>query len=75
MLTVTDQKFKNRKNHKTDVIDHHHIASMSMWCWVISSFKDFCGCWSDAVNIIRCHSTACTGENKMMVICHHCGWF
>ena len=31
---------------------HNHIASVSMWCWVISPFYDICSFWSIAINIM-----------------------
>ena len=31
---------------------HRHIAKISMWCWVISPFNDFCSFSSMAVNTI-----------------------
>jgi len=35
---------------KEGVITHHHVILMSMWCWVISPFYDFCSFWCVDVN-------------------------
>lgn len=40
------QRIRNHKNHD---ITHHYIAWISVWCWIMLLFYDFCSLWSVAI--------------------------